>query len=218
MERIVTYFKNLPEKEAAKFLIIFYVVGITGFLVPPTRYLFELMISLSLCINLFMLFLFHKPFNLKHLLFFAGVILFTFVVEAVGVKTGFIFGDYFYGSSLFLKIFETPLLIGFNWLMLTYGVVQLLRINSLIRKFSILLGALLMTGFDFVMEPVAVKTDMWSWASNVIPLQNYLGWFIVSAIIISGFELLKIKTDNKIAGRIFILQFIFFVALNLFLQ
>jgi putative membrane protein len=75
-----------------------------------------------------------------------------------------------------------------------------------------------MTGFDFVMEPVAVKTGMWSWASDEVPLQNYLGWFIVSALVISGFELLKIKTDNKIAGRIFILQFIFFVFLNLFLK
>lgn len=218
MKRIVTYFKNLPEKEAAKFLIIFYVVGITGFLLPPTRHLFELMISLSLFINLFMLFLFHRPFDSKHIFFFVGVILFTFTVEVVGVKTGLIFGEYFYGSSLILKIFETPFLIGFNWLMLTYGVVQLLRMNSQVRKFSILLGAILMTVYDFVMEPVAVKTGMWSWPSDEIPLQNYLGWFIVSAIVILGFELLKINTDNKIAGRIFILQFIFFIVLNLFLK
>jgi putative membrane protein len=218
MNRIVTYFKKLPPKEATKFLIIFYIVGISGFLLPQTRNLFELLIPFSLCINLFMLFIFHKPFDNKHLLFFGGVVVLTFSIEALGVKTGVVFGEYFYGKSLSLKIFETPLLIGFNWLMLTYGVVQLLRINIHTRKYTIILGAIMLTGFDFIMEPVAMKTDMWSWMFNQIPLQNYIVWFLVSAVVISGFELFQIKTENKIAGRIFILQVIFFAALNLFLK
>jgi putative membrane protein len=217
-KKITDYFHNLPVKEATKFLIIFYMVGIAGFLVPQTRQLFEMLIPLSLCVNLFMLFLFHKPFNKKHLLFFAGVVVFTFVIEAVGVKTGMLFGEYFYGKSLSVKLFETPLLIGFNWLMLTYGVVQLLRINTQIRKYSVVLGALLMTGYDFIMEPVAMKTDMWSWLFSQVPLQNYIAWFLVSAIVIACFELFSIKTDNKIAGRIFMLQFIFFAVLNIFLK
>jgi len=218
MNRIVKYFSELPVKEATKFLIIFYIVGITGFLTPQTRKLFEMLIPISLCINLFMLFLFHHPFNQKHLLFFGGVVVFTFAIEAIGVNTGMVFGEYFYGKSIPVKIFGTPLLIGFNWLLLTYGLVQLLRMNSWIRKFSVVAGALFMTGFDVVMEPVAMKTGMWSWHSDQIPVQNYIGWFIVSALIISGFELFRIKTDNKIAGRIFILQLIFFTVLNIFLQ
>lgn len=217
MNKIVSYFKNLEIKEATKFLIIFYIVGTTGFLIPKTRGIFEMLIPLSLLINLFMLFLFHSPFNKKHLLFFVAVVAFSFGIEAIGVKTGILFGEYIYGSSLSVKIFQTPILIGFNWLMLTYGVVQLLRQNSFTRKYLILIGSVIMTAYDFVMEPVAMKTDMWSWSFNQIPLQNYIMWFIISSIILAGFEIFAIKTNNKIAGRIFLFQLLFFLILHLFL-
>jgi putative membrane protein len=217
MNRIFKYFKELQAKEATKFLIIFYTVGIAGFLVPQTRQLFVLLIPVSLLVNLFMLFLFHSTFNLKHLFFFLGIVVFTFSVEAVGVNTGWLFGEYIYGNSLSVKLFDTPLIIGFNWLMLVYGVVQLMRGNQFLRKYMIVAGAVVMTAYDFLMEPVAIKTDMWSWIDGVIPMQNYVAWFLVSAIVIAVFELFALRTDNKIAGRIFILQFIFFTLLNLFL-
>lgn len=218
MSRLINYFKQLKVAEATRFLVIFYVVGITGFLVPFTRNIFEWMIPLSLCVNFFMLFLFHRPYDKKHLFFFSSVVVFSFAVEALGVNTGLVFGEYVYGRSLAVKLFETPILIGFNWLMLTYGVVQLFRVYPLLRKYSIVLGALLMVIFDFVMEPVAMKTGMWSWGFNNVPLQNYWAWFVVAALIIAGFELLKIKTDNKIGGRIFLFQFFFFLILNIFLK
>lgn len=218
MSRLLNYFKTLPEKEATKFLVIFYVVGISGFLIPQTRHIFEILIPFSLIINIFLLFLFHKPHDRKHWLFFSAVVVFTFAVEAVGVNTGVIFGEYFYGKSLSVKLFETPLLIGFNWLMLSYGIVELLRSNPVTQKFTVVLGALCMTIYDFVMEPVAMKTDMWSWVFTRIPMQNYVVWFMVAALVIAAFELFQIKTDNKIAGRIFIAQFAFFVILNLFLR
>jgi putative membrane protein len=217
MNRIFKYFKELQAKEATKFLIIFYTVGIAGFLVPQTRQLFMLLIPVSLLVNLFMLFLFHSTFNLKHLFFFLGIVVFTFLVEALGVNTGVLFGEYQYGNSLSVKLFDTPLIIGFNWLMLVYVVVQLMRGNQFLRKYMIVAGAVVMTAYDFLMEPVAIKTDMWSWIDGVIPMQNYVAWFLVSAIVIAVFELFALRTDNKIAGRIFILQFIFFTLLNLFL-
>jgi len=218
MSKIVKYFKTLPAEEATKFLIIFYIVGISGFLIPQTRQLFEVLIPVSLIVNLFLLFLFHKPHDRKHWLFFASVVVFTFAVEAVGVNTGVIFGEYFYGKSLSVKLFETPLLIGFNWLMLCYGIVELLRSNTVTRKYTVVLGALCMTVYDFVMEPVAMKTDIWSWVFTKIPMQNYVVWFMVAALVISAFELFQIKTENRIAGRIFIAQFVFFAILNLFLR
>ncbi|MBN1926550.1 MAG: carotenoid biosynthesis protein [Prolixibacteraceae bacterium] len=218
MNRIVSYLKNLEVRDATKFLIIFYVVGITGFLIPFTREIFEKMIPLSLLINLFLIFLFHRPYNAKHLLFFGSVFLLTFFIEAIGVNTGVLFGEYIYGNSLPVKLFETPLIIGLNWLMLSYGVVQLLRMSMQLRKYIIILGAACMTIFDIMMEPVAMKTGMWSWSYNIIPWQNFIMWFILSAIIIAGFELFSIKTDNKIAGRVFLFQLFFFVVLNIFLK
>ncbi|MCF8360236.1 MAG: carotenoid biosynthesis protein [Prolixibacteraceae bacterium] len=218
MNRIVLYFKNLTVRDATRFLIVFYIVGIIGFFIPYSREIFEKMIPLSLLVNLFLLFLFHKPYNVKHLAFFGSVVLLTFLIEAVGMNTGVLFGEYLYGESLPVKLFGTPIIIGLNWLLLSYGVVQLMRMNKQLRRYIIILGAAAMTLFDFMMEPVAMKTGMWSWSYNIIPWQNFIMWFILSAIIIAGFELFSIKTDNKIAGRIFLFQLFFFVVLNIFLK
>ena len=111
MKRIVNYFKNLEAKEATKFLIIFYVVGTMGFLIPQTRDLFEKLIPLSLAINIFMLLLFHPKFDRRHITFFSAIIILTIAIEAIGVKTGLLFGDYQYEKSLSVKVFETPILI-----------------------------------------------------------------------------------------------------------
>jgi len=218
MNKLINYFKKLTPKEATKFLVIFYIVGITGFLIPALRGFFELLIPVSLLINLFMLLLFHPKFDRKHLLFFGGVVVFTFSIEAIGVNTGLLFGEYSYGKSLPGKIFETPVIIGFNWLMLSYGAVELIRPIKSLRRFLPVLVGLLMTAFDFVMEPVAMRTDMWGWGSNHIPLQNYVLWFIVSVVVASCFELFGISTNNKLAPRIFLFQGIFFVVLHLFLS
>lgn len=217
MKHILNYFKTLELKEAAKFLIIFYVVGTAGFLIPQTRSVFEMLIPLSLIISIFMLFLFHKEYDQKHILFFLSVIVFSIAVEAIGVNTGLLFGDYVYGSSLSVKVFETPILIGFNWLMLTYGAVAIVRSKKVLRRFVPIMVGLLMTGYDYLMEPVAMKTDMWTWAYAKIPFQNYAMWFVIAAVIGACYELFGIRTSSRTAAYIFILQFVFFGILNLFL-
>ena len=218
MKRIVNYFKNLEAKEATKFLIIFYVVGTMGFLIPQTRDLFEKLIPLSLAINIFMLLLFHPKFDRRHITFFSAIIILTIAIEAIGVKTGLLFGDYQYEKSLSVKVFETPILIGFNWLMLSYGAVYLIRTKPVLRKFIPILTGIIMTGFDYVMEPVAMKTGMWDWAAGIVPLQNYVLWFVIATIIGAAYELFNINTNNRVAGVVFVLQLIFFAILNIFLR
>ncbi|MGF7140413.1 carotenoid biosynthesis protein [Roseimarinus sediminis] len=217
INRIKKYFIQLEAREATKFLIIFYIVGIAGFLIPASRDLFEHLIPVSLTINIFMLLLFHSNFNWLHVLFFLAVAVFTIAIEALGVHTGWLFGEYFYGDSIPVKVFDTPVFIGINWLVLSYGAVTLVRSKRWLKNFVPLAAALLMTGFDFVMEPVAMKTGMWHWMFNEVPIQNYIMWFIVSTVIASGFELFRIETRNRVAGVIFVLQLVFFAVLNLFL-
>ena len=43
-----------------------------------------------------------------------------------------------------------------------------------------ILAGLLCTLMDFVIEPIAIKYDFWSWEGNEIPLFNYLTWFVFS--------------------------------------
>ena len=217
MSRIVNFSKKLEEKQVARFLIIYYFVGLLGFLIPYTRVLFEALIPFSVLINLYLLLVFHRPYDRTHILVFWGIMLFTFAVEAIGTKSGLLFGNYFYNQSLGIKVFQTPLLIGVNWFILVYASTAIVRSVKILRRWVPFSAAALMVAFDFIMEPVAVETGMWSWTNGVIPLQNYLMWFIITVLVVGVMELMNIKTVKPVAARLFWVQFVFFVLLNLFL-
>jgi putative membrane protein len=72
-----------------------------------------------------------------------------------------------------------------------------------------------MVAFDFLMEPVATTTGMWSWEGGHIPLKNYLDWFLISALLFLMIRILKVEFNNRLAGLLFIMQGVFFLALNI---
>ncbi len=123
-------------------------------------------------------------------LWIVSIILVTFWIEWIGVKTGRIFGNYYYGSTLQPVFLGVPLAIGFAWLVMLLSATAIFqRIqtgfaikNKLLQALGI---AALMVIFDLVMEPAAMKLAYWNWSGNHIPLQNYLAWFLISLIIIA---------------------------------
>jgi putative membrane protein len=217
MSIVINYFKKLTERDVSKFLIIYYTVGLAGFLIPFSRPFFEALIPLSVIINLFLVLLFHKPFDRNHIVVFSVVALFTFAVEAIGTNTGLLFGNYLYGKSLGITLFNTPLLIGANWLVLAYGATSIVRTAPSLKKWVPFSAAVLMVVFDFIMEPVAMKTGMWVWSYGEVPLLNYAMWFFVAVLVVGVFELFSIKTVRPVAARLFWAQAVFFLLLHIFL-
>ena len=136
-----------------------------------------------------------------------------FVIEYVGVHTGLLFGDYNYGSALGPKIGEIPVVIGVNWFCIVVAsgsVIHPLRINIIFK--SILAGALC-TGMDFLIEPVAIKLDFWSWENKLIPIWNYVCWFgFATFFSFIYFRLGKLR--NKPAQALFFIWILFFSILN----
>jgi putative membrane protein len=200
--------------EVKIFYAIFYLVGVLGLSFPETRPLFIRLVPFALILGFAGVLLFHEAkSDLKTLTAFVLVYISGFVIESIGVNTGFIFGEYIYGKTLGYQIFETPLIIGMNWLFLVYVSSSLTeKINS--GKFiSFLLPPVLMVVYDLVLEQVAPDLGMWNWKGELVPLQNYIAWFVVAFIFVLVFRLLNIKTTNKIAPLIFILQFLFFLSL-----
>ncbi|MDE0014865.1 MAG: carotenoid biosynthesis protein [Candidatus Poribacteria bacterium] len=116
-----------------------------------------------------------------------SVIVGSFGVEWLGVRTGVVFGAYVYGQTLGPSIGGVPISIGCAWfvmLIASTAVVQKIAPKSLAEsRFKIaFLVALLMVCFDLLLEPAAVKLDYWTWMNDHIPLQNYLMWFGLSFI------------------------------------
>lgn len=138
-----------------------------------------------------------------------------FVIEFIGTKTGLLFGEYAYGESLGFKLFNVPLVIGLNWLIVVRSSLafteSLVKVNRIITA---IFSGILCTFLDFLIEPVAIKYDFWHWSGNHIPIYNYLCWFAFSALFSFIFLLSKSRT-NKLAVPIFIIWTVFFVILNL---
>jgi len=78
-------------------------------------------------------------------------------------------------------------------------------------------GAAMATFFDFILEPVAVKLNFWTWNNGDIPLYNYLCWFLVSAVLLRINLQLKQVNAHVFASSLLIIQAVFFLMLHLFL-
>jgi putative membrane protein len=78
-----------------------------------------------------------------------------------------------------------------------------------------ILGALLLTGFDYLMEPVAIRLGFWTWVGNTIPWTNYVGWFMVS-LLLQWANFNWNKSNNPLAAWLLGYQLIYFGILNYF--
>ncbi len=210
--------KYFPPKEIKKFLVYFFTIGAFGLLFPLTREIFAYMIPYTLLFSFLLLLFFHEPIQFKAGIVFFIIALTGYFVEVIGVNSGIIFGNYYYEYALGLKILNTPLIIGINWVMLIYCVnifTQNLAIHFTLKA---LIGAGMMLIYDIILEPVAIKLHMWQWENNTIPLQNYLAWFLISFVFLLLIEITNIKSQNPIAKRMLIVQLGFFLFLNVFFR
>lgn len=196
-------------------IILFHLVGLYGFLTPELSKLFIDLVPFHLLLMLLLLIFSIKEWS-SHILLFAGII-FTagFLIELIGVNTDAIFGSYTYGKALGIKLWQTPLLIGINWLILVYCTGIFLEQFKIKNRFIFsLLGALILLSLDILIEPVAMRFDYWTWDGSVIPVQNYLAWFLFSGLMLWIFSSMSFNKQNKAAVVLLFSQFIFFAVLN----
>ena len=142
---------------------------------------------------------------------------FTFLSEVIGVHTGLIFGSYIYGNILGLKLLGVPLIIGFNWVLIILGAINIAESIEKNAFTTAMLAAVLAVLFDLMLEPIAIKLDYWNWTKGGIPLRNYYAWFGIAFISSYLYKKMSVKTDTDIFRFYFVLQLIFFVVLSLFI-
>lgn len=206
---------NLPPGVAV--IAFFYASGLVAHTVPQLRIIaFSLTDLFLFGINFFLLKdIIENNKNWNILYWALPVYVFTFSMEAIGVATGDIFGEYKYGTNMHLKIFGVPLVIAFNWLVLA------LAINSLSRKFftniwiTSLFSGLFIAGYDYFIEPVAINLDYWKWENNSVPMQNYLAWSIIGFLVSLPLHFFKLKFESYLLIPYLIIQWIYFNVLVL---
>jgi putative membrane protein len=197
-------------------LLIFYTVGILGMVWEVSRPYFIHLTPFALLLSIGFLVVNHttRP-GFKELAAVVIIYLFGYFIEAIGVNTGVIFGEYVYGAGLGPKLLATPLMIGINWLMLVYITAAFFQSLKLKPILVVLSGATTMLIYDLVLEQIAPVIDLWSWAGDKVPFQNYVAWWLIAALMHSLVAVLKIRLSNRVAMPVYIAQFLFFVILLL---
>lgn len=145
-----------------------------------------------------------------------------FCIELAGVKTGVIFGAYFYGKILQPALWNVPLAIGFAWLgmIISAAAISQHLLPARFSRHSLLLAALialLMVIFDAFMEPAAVKLGYWTWRHGAVPWRNFLAWFVFGFILsYIGLRLgLLMEKSLPVAVHAYFAQLGYFVLVNL---
>lgn len=183
----------------------------------PTSAFFVSLTPLNLMVSLFVMLYFHHPYSRQFLLSCLLMWVGGFLIELAGVQTGLVFGRYAYGSPLGVQLWQTPLIIGVNWLLLIYALASVVahRQWTLWQK-ALFIGAS-MTLLDVLIEPFAIHFGLWHWYGSYPPLQNYLAWFVAGTLL--GVIFLWLNQNalrgNRMATVVLLSQIVFFIAHDL---
>ena len=156
----------------------------------------------------------------------------AFGSEWLSINTGFPYGWYYYidtTSSRELWVAGVPFFDSLSYVFLAYCSyatalfilsplkawrwnLAKLETRRIRRSFSaLLLGALLQTGLDIVIDPVALQGKRWFLGQIYgyrdpgihfgVPLSNYAGWLLTSLFLIAAFQLIDAgRLDEPAAG------------------
>ena len=210
------YFENSSKnlKTTSLFFVVFYTVGIIGMSIPLSYPLFLKLIPFALILSFIALVFFQtSKMEWKAIWVYLGIYLTSFIVEAIGVNTGQVFGYYNYSNGLGPKVFETPIIIGFNWLFLIYTTSSVVESWSIHPIYKIIIASIGMLMYDLVLEQLAPKLEMWHWKNEIIPLQNYLAWLGLALLFHAILKISNIKIQNRLASLLLGCQFLFFLLL-----
>jgi putative membrane protein len=207
------------EKRVIGIAAIIYTVGVIGlsFGNAGIRHYFIQLTPVNLAASLLIPLLFQKKWTVGLLLGLLCVGAAGFFIEYAGVHTGLVFGNYHYGKTLGPGWHGIPFMIAVNWAMLIFFTTSFLAGKVSNPWFLAAIGGLMMTCYDFIMEPVAVWMDLWHWQKGIIPNQNYLAWFICSFILVRLFIWMSKIERNNIAIGLLVIQTLFFGVLRLIL-
>lgn len=204
--------QNTIFKISLGILLLFHTIGVLIFAFYPSGVSLSYL-TLSLCgVAVFIA----EKNKAKAAIAYVSIFILGYLIEYIGVHTDYLFGTYSYGNSLGYKLGGIPIVIGVNWIAIVISSVSLVKaINFTTNRFLVaLFSAILCTGMDYIIEPVAVAADYWTWKNDIIPLSNYIDWFGFSFIFAYIYTALKLSI-NKIAVYLFFIWIVFFSLIKL---
>ncbi len=154
----------------------------------------------------------------RALAFFTATAFIGFAFEYVGVKTGVIFGRYYYTDVLGWKILGTVAWpIPFAYFMVLYPSTMMANLaihgTPVTRKlhwgwslFAALLAGLIMSAWDLTMDPyMSLQQKAWIWIDGGpyfgIPFRNFAGWVLTTFTAGMAYRLIEHRIPLKPMGE-----------------
>lgn len=133
-----------------------------------------------------------------------------FAVEAVGTRTGLPFGEYRYTEELQPQVLGVPVVVALAWagMGLPAWAVAGRLVGSTSARIGV--GAVALTGWDLFLDPQMVAEGYWAWpgggAYRGIPLSNFAGWLVVSALLMAAFAAVAPGARSTVAAAAYLLM------------
>lgn len=140
------------------------------------------------------------------------------LAEAVGVATGWPFGHYAYTGTLGPEVFGVPLVVPMAWVMMAWPALVVARTLAVRTPVVIAVGAFALTAWDVFLDPQMVAAGHWTWFHpepglplvTGIPLTNYAGWLLVSAVVIAALNATLRRRDRPSAPAAALYLWVYF--------
>ncbi|WP_329102518.1 carotenoid biosynthesis protein [Micromonospora sp. NBC_01699] len=114
-------------------------------------------------------------------------------VEALGVTTGFPFGDYDYSGLLGPKLLGVPLVIPLAWTWMAWPAWLAAARLTGSGVGRVALAGVGLAAWDLFLDPQMVAEGYWTWRHPTpalpgvpgVPVGNYLGWLLVAVLLMT---------------------------------
>jgi putative membrane protein len=155
-------------------------------------------------------------FGARYAFTYLGIALpFGFLIELIGLKTGWPFGTYEYDPSLGPQLFDVPLVVPFAWAMIAHPILCAAR--RVAGNWVFLYGGFGLMTYDLFLDPQMVTAGRWTWevtGSHVpftpeVPLSNAFGWLLSGMALIAILHLALPRDRRKVSAS--------FITIDIFL-
>jgi carotenoid biosynthesis protein len=135
----------------------------------------------------------------------ASVAVVAVAFEALGLATGFPYGEYGYSDTLGPTLLGVPFLVPLAWLMMAWpSWVLAARLAPRSRPARVLVAAYVFAAWDVVLDPQMVQAGYWRWAHpspglpgiDTVPLTNLAGWLLAGVVLMTLLDLLVERTAH----------------------
>ncbi|MGV9775029.1 carotenoid biosynthesis protein [Streptosporangium sp. NPDC003464] len=130
-----------------------------------------------------------------------------YAAEWVGVRTGLPFGDYGYTGLLRPQLGGVPVVVALAWGgmgLAAHATAAAAAPGS--RAARIGLGALALTAWDLFLDPQMVRLGLWTWHDpglyRGVPAGNFVGWLVVSLLVMAVIEAALTDPGARSAGLV----------------